>query len=726
MTRPTSSNASRESPAVTDLEGLSRLLRPRRIAVVGASRNEQHVGGLLLRNLLRGGFAGEVYPVNPKASEIQGQPAYARISACPTVPDLAIIAVPAEMVPDVVEEAGRVGVAAVCVISAGFAEAGDEGARRAQELLKTVHRHGMRMIGPNCMGLLNAADDVRMNATFSPTFPKRGRVGMLSQSGALGLAVLDHAEERNLGLSTFVSVGNTLDLTASELLQYWEQDADTDVLLLYLESLGDAREFHRQARRIARKKPIVVVKSGRTAAGERAASSHTAALAGRDTAADALFSQSGVIRTDTLREMFEMTELLVSQRIPRGHRVAIITNGGGPGIMAADACQAHGLEVPALGEAVQAELEKRLPEAAAVSNPVDILAGGDAAAYEHALKTVGTSGEVDVLLTIFIPPIVTEPVDVANSLVRAQRMLPSDLPIVGVFMGRNGPPQPLVDASIPVYPFPEEAARAIGRAARWSAWRSRTPEEPVRPAGIDEPRARAVVRQALQRDVPDDDPSLWMTTSEATELLDAYGVPLAESRFVSDAAAAADAQRAFDAPVAVKVDAPIHKTDVGGVVLGCKTPEEAAEAVEQIAESLQQADQRDYAGGYLVQKMIEGGVEFAVGVREAPVFGPVLMVGLGGELLELLGDVCLGLPPLSQREAREMLESLKSYPLLRGYRGQPARDTEALLDLIHRVGALAEDLDVLAELDLNPVFVKTEGVVAADVRLRRRSAAAGK
>lgn len=715
----TAEQGSTEAP--DDLDRIRRFLSPQRVAVVGASRDESSIGGVLLGNLREAGFAGDIYPVHPEAGEIQGLDAYPSIAECPEVPDLALIVVPAKIVLQVVEEAGQAGVPAVCVISAGFGETGSEGRRHGQELLEIVRRHGMRMVGPNCMGLTNAAESVRLNATFSHTFPAAGRVGMLSQSGAVGLLVLDHAEEFQLGLSSFVSVGNQLDVCANDLLPYWEQDGDTDVLLLYLESIGSPDVFRRHASRIARQKPIVVVKSGRTEAGERAASSHTAAVAGQDRVADALFVQSGVIRAQTLRAMFETTEMLTTGRIPGGRRVGIITNGGGPGILAADACAAAGLEVPAWSEATRQELAALLPAEASAGNPVDLLAGADAEVFERVLRIAGSSQEVDMLLVLFIPPIVTDASEVAQAVARAQDELVSAIPIVAVFMGRNRRPQQLIDASIPAYAFPEDAAGVLGQVARWAEWCRQPTQEPVRPAGVDPDRGRATIRRAYSEGSPDPEQGLWMTTWQAAELLDAYGIPFASFQVVVDAEEAAEAQRAIAAPVALKLDAPIHKTDVGGVVLGCETPEQAAEAVSQIRHALEQAGESRYAGRYLVQEMLGDGVELALGMRTDPSFGPVLMVGLGGEWLELLGDVCVRLPPLTDGEARAMLESLAVFPLLTGYRGRPARDVEALLDLIHRLGALALDQPEIAELDLNPVFVQTEGVRAADVRLRLRA-----
>lgn len=475
------------------------------------------------------------------------------------------VVVSAPDVVDVVDQAGALGVEAVCVISAGFAEVGEDGAQRQRELVEVARRHGTRVVGPNCMGVLNAAEGMRMNGTFSHAFPRPGRVALLSQSGALGLAVLGHADELGIGMSSFVSVGNAADVTGTDVLSYWEHDEDTDVVLLYLESFDRPRRFSRLARRISRDKPIIAVKSGRTGAGREAASSHTAAVAGRDVAVDALFAQTGVIRTDTLPELFEVTSLLTNGYRLRGDRVGIVTNGGGPGILAADACAVHELDVPELGDATQQRLGGILPAEAATRNPVDVLAGADAAVYRDAIRVVGSSDEVDVVLVIFIPPIVVQATDVADAVVEASRELPDDVPVVGVFMGGDAGPSQLVDAGIASFPYPEEAVRAVGHAARWSRWK-RTPRgSVVRPEGIDPERARVIVEEASGEGEGDED-GTWLTTAQAMELLDAYGVPTARTVVVYGPQEAARAQERIAAPVAVKVDAPIHKADVGG---GC-------------------------------------------------------------------------------------------------------------------------------------------------------------
>lgn len=708
---------------------LTRFLRPSSIAVVGASRNRLAIGGLVFDNAIRGGFQGVVYPVNPNASAVQGVATYPTLSDCPSVPDLVMVCVPAPMVNDVVEEAGRLGVRATCVISAGFAEV-DGGAALQAELLARARSHGMRLIGPNCMGLMNGSADVRMNTTFSTTFPSPGRVSMSSQSGALGLAVLEHVERLGLGISTFVSVGNKADISGNDLLLYWEQDADTDVILMYLESFGNPRKFSRIARRISRAKPIVAVKSGRTSAGERAASSHTAAISAGDTAVEALFGQAGVIRTDTLEELFDVATMLSNQGLPRGRKVAVLTNAGGPGILAADALESNGLEVPALTDRTIAQLREFLPAEAGTSNPVDMIASASPEAYRRAMTVLGNADEVDAVFVIFIPTGTTASDDVARALVEAKAELPAGVPVVSVFMSAHGMPAGLAEARIPSFAFPEAAARALGRVATYARWRRRPSGAVIEPAGTDRDGAQAIVERVLAGAVPpvgdprkaDDDGGRWCSTEEASAILAAYGIPMARSGFVSTPDEGAALQRDWNVPVAVKVAAAIHKADVGGLELDLRSGAAVAEAIGRIRTNLERHDMSEHAGAFLVQEMVDSGVEMVVGVTHDPSFGPIIVTGMGGTLVELLRDVAVRITPVTDIDVAEMLDELRMAPLLRGYRGSAPADVPALTDLIHRVNAMVEDLPEIAELDLNPVFVRPagQGVVAVDVRLRLR------
>jgi acetate---CoA ligase (ADP-forming) len=706
---------------------LNRFLRPSSIAVVGASRNRQAIGGLVFDNAIRGGFQGVVYPVNPNAPSVQGVATYATLSDCPTVPDLVMVCVPAALVNDVVEEAGQLGVKAACIISAGFAEV-EGGAPLQAELLARARAHGMRLIGPNCMGLMNGRPAVRMNTTFSRIFPAPGRVSLSSQSGALGLAVLEHVDHLGLGISTFVSVGNKADISGNDLLLFWEEDEETDVILMYLESFGNPRKFSRIARRISRTKPIVAVKSGRTGAGERAASSHTAAISAGDTAVEAMFQQAGVIRTDTLEELFDVATMLSSQGLPRGRKVAVLTNAGGPGILAADALESNGLEVPMLTERTIAALAAFLPPEAGMANPVDMIASASPEAYGRAMRVLGNADEVDAVFVIFIPTGTTESEEVARALVAARAEIPADVPIVSVFMSARGVPPELAEARIPSFAFPEAAAKALGRVMDYARWRRRPVGRIVEPAGTDRDAALAVVARVLA-DAPvvtsaqaraGEDGGRWCSTEEAAGILAAYGIPTARTAYATTPEEAAALQRDWDVPVAVKVAAAIHKADVGGIELDLRSGAAVAEAVERIRTNLVRHDLTEHVGSYLVQEMITDGVEMVVGVTHDPSFGPIIVTGMGGTLVELLRDVAVRITPVTDEDVAEMLSELRMAPLLRGYRGAPPADVAALTDLIHRVNAMVEDLPEVAELDLNPVFVRPEGrgVVAVDVRMR--------
>jgi acetate---CoA ligase (ADP-forming) len=651
---------------------------------------------------------------------VQGVAAYPSLADCPEVPDLVFVCLPAAVVNEVVDQAGELGIGAVCVVSAGFAELGGEGIALQEELVARARSHGLRVVGPNCMGLLNANADVRMNGTFSTVFPQPGRVSMSSQSGALGMAVLERVQALGLGISTFISVGNKADISGNDLLLYWEQDADTDVALMYLESFGNPRKFSRIARRISRRKPIVAVKSGRTKAGVRAASSHTAAIASGDRAVDALFLQTGVIRTDTLEEMFDVATLLASQPLPLGNNVAVLTNAGGPGILAADALEAQHLDVPALSDRTVAKLREFLPAEAGIANPVDMIASAGPESYARAVEVLGNADEIDSLFVIFIPVQSVDTEELVSALLEASATVPKDVPLVTVIMSSSeGPGRRLVEANIPTFAFPEAAARALGRVHRYSWWRRQPLGVVVEPAGIDHDAARRLADAALATSTRADG-AVWLSTSDAAELLRAYGVPLAHARLVDSPEAAAAVQRDLSVPVAVKTAAPIHKADVGGVELGLDTPAAAAAAVERIERALRDHDLDEHVGSYLVQEMVGDGIEMVVGVTHDPSFGPLVLAGAGGTHVELLRDVSMRITPLTDVDVAEMLANLRMAPLLGGYRGSGPADVNALEDLLFRINAMVEDLPEIAELDLNPVFVREEGlgVKAADVRIK--------
>ncbi len=563
----------------------------------------------------------------------------------------------------------------------------------------------MRMVGPNCMGLVNTDPRFKLNATFGPIYPPEGKVALSSQSGALGLALLDYASKLNLGISTFVSVGNKADVSGNDLVQYWSEDPRTEVILLYLESFGNPVRFAKIARRVARRKPIVAVKSGRSKAGSRAASSHTGALAESDRVVDALLRQAGVIRTGTLEELFDVAMLLSSQPVPGGQRVGILTNAGGPGILAADACEAQGLELPSFSPKTAAALRAFLPEAASVGNPVDMLASASPAHYRQAEQILLADDAIDSLLVIFIPPIASNADEVARAIVEGAAG--ARKPVLSTFMSARGAPKLL--APIPSYPFPESAVIALARAAAYGEWRRRPAGTVSAPSGIEEAAGRAIVERALERG------GGWLSPTETEELLAAFGIPMAPARVARTPAAAAAAARGLGFPVVLKAIGPaiLHKTEVGGVRLDLGDSAEVAREARALKKALG-ADLTDF----LVQTMVPGGVEVIAGVIHDPSFGPLVLYGSGGTLVELLADVAFRLPPLTDTDVDAMLEEVRGTALLRGYRGAAPMDEGALRDLLQRLSTLAEACPEVREMDLNPVKVLARGIRVVDARVR--------
>ena len=692
---------------------LDAFLRPHAIAVVGASADPDTIAGLLFGNLVDSHFGGVVLPVNKKHPTVQGIAAYPDLASCPVVPDLVVVCVPASAVAGVVAQAGALGVKAVCVISAGFAETGADGAALQANVVQEALSRGVRLIGPNCTGILGGTAEERFNATFSRAVPRPGRTSLLSQSGAIGLAVLEAAETRGLGIGAFVSVGNSTDVASNDLLLYWGQDPATDLILLYLEEIQDPRWFIRIARWVGRRVPIVAVKAGRTEAGSRAAASHTAALSGGDVAVDALLHQAGVIRAESIEEMLDLATMLSSQRRFPGRRVAVLTNGGGPGILAADACETNGLVVPELTELTAAPLRSLLPPEASVSNPVDMIASATAQQYGQAVRVLGAAPEIDALIVMFNTPLLTRATDVATELIEARAELSRNVPLVTVFLNREGPPPALREAGIPSFAFPENAARALGRSVAWQDRLGRPAGKVLRP-DVDALRVGRLVAAAAGRRASDG----WLDAFDAQGLLSAYGIAVVRAVRVRTPAEAEAAQVELGCTVAVKVAAAIHKSDVGGLRLGVTTPAAAADAVRAIRADLESAGIAGVATELLVQEQIESGREMIVGVNHDPLLGSLVMVGLGGTLVEVLGDVAVRIAPLTDVDIEDMLRSLRSYRLLTGYRGAPPLDVGALRQVLHRVSALVDDLPEIAEIDLNPVFVLQKGAVAADVRIR--------
>ncbi|MFI5003677.1 MAG: acetate--CoA ligase family protein, partial [Solirubrobacterales bacterium] len=676
------------------------------------------------------------------ARTVQGRRAYASVRELPAPVDLAVVAVPAAGVAEVARECGAAGVHALLVISAGFAEMGEEGAERQRELLGICRETGMRMIGPNCLGVLNTAPDVHLDATFAAGAPLPGRVGFLSQSGGLGIAIIEAASRLGLGLSSFVSVGNKADISGNDLLHYWEHDPRTDVLLLYLESFGNPRRFARIARRVSATKPIVVVKSGRSAAGARATSSHTGALvSASDVTVDALFRQAGVIRTDTMHELFDVASLLCAQPVPRGGRVAIVTNAGGPGILCADACQAGGLEVPQLPAKVRRRLAGLLAPEASLGNPIDMIATASAEAYRRTIELLVAEEACDAIVAIFVPPLLTAARDVARELRAAARRM-GGVVLSAVFMTSGGAPAELNDGvparsaraqlgsageptnpepahtrrpgppRIPTYYFPEDAARALAHAAGYARWRERPQGVIPHLEGCRPEEAAAIVTRALAAG------GGWLAPRTLAALLDCYGLPLIPTRVAANAREAAAAAAQIGGPVALKAVAEglLHKSDAGGVLLGLEGADAVRAGARRIGRAVAAAGHRLEA--LVVQPMVAPGVELLMGVVHDESFGPVIACGAGGVNAELLRDVAVRITPLTDLDAAEMLRSLRSFPLLEGYRGTPPCELPAVEAVLLRLSALVEGHPEIAELDANPVVAGPAGAAIVDARVR--------
>ena len=674
---------------------LDALFLPRSVAVVGASRERESIGGQILHNLLAAELRGPVYPVNPAARDVQSIAAYPSVSAIPGEVDLAIVAVPRAHVMDVALDCGKKRVRAIVVISAGYAEMGAAGVAAQVALRERVRALGMRMVGPNCLGVLNTDDDVRLDATFARSWPPRGNVSFCSQSGALGLAVLDYARTLGIGMRHFVSVGNKADVSTNDLIEYWGQDPGTRVILLYVESFGNPQRFLEIARRVTRTKPIVALKSGRSAAGARAASSHTGALAGTDVAASALLEQAGVVRVSTLEELFGAARLLATQPVPAGRRVGIVTNAGGPAIIATDALEARGLDVPPLDEATTAELRRVVVPEASVQNPIDMVAGASGEEYGAVVPKVLQSPAIDAALVMLVPTKRAEPLSVAGHLLRARESA-GGKPIAACIVGAYDEQvrAVLADAGLPAYTFPEDAAAALAAAARYAELRAR---------GAGEPPGFAIERP------PRFEGRRWLAPGETFDLLARYGIAAPKWTIATSADEAARAAASIGFPVALKIasESVVHKSDVGGVKLGLEGERAVRAAYAEIA-----------SRRVLVQRMAPRGVELFVGMTRDPSFGPLVAFGIGGTSVELWGDVVFRLAPLRSTDAAEMLSAIHAKKLLEGFRGAPAVDRAAIEDVLLRVSKLAVDVPEIAELDLNPVVALPDGALAVDARAR--------
>jgi acetate---CoA ligase (ADP-forming) len=690
---------------------LDAIFQPRSIAVVGASRRRDSIGYALLHNLVANEFNGAIFPVNPEARAIHSLKCYPALAAVPDAVDLAVVMVPRQKVREVVEQCIAKGVRGLIVISAGFSETGEDGARRERELRALVRAAGVRMIGPNCMGVINTAADVSLNATFAPTPARAGSIGFVSQSGALGVAILNVAQDLGIGLTQFVSMGNKADVSGNDLLEHWEDDPATRVIAMYLESFGNPRRFTEIAKRVTRKKPILVVKSGRTAEGARAASSHTGAIAGTDVTVSAFLEQCGVLRANTIEELFDVARALDRCPLPAGVRVGIVTNAGGPAIMATDACVDLGLAIAGLAAATREALRSFLPAEASVANPVDMIASATAGSYARSLAAVLDDPGVDMAMVINVTPLLANPIDVLEAVGAVARERAK--PVLAVMMAteefyesvKRTPDLP------PVYRFPESAARAMMLLARYAAWRRRPADPPVPEFPTDD-RAVAVL---LART-----PEGYLGPADTFRLLELYGIPCARWRLAATPEEARRAAAEIGFPVVVKAVAPdlVHKSDVGAVRVDLRDDDEVAAALAAMARGVSLAGHRIEA--YLVQEMARGGHEVILGITTDPRFGPLLMFGLGGRYVEVFRDVRFGVTPLEAHEAREMVRGIRGFKLLQGVRGEPGADLDLLAEMLLRLAQLAQRHPRIRELDVNPFLAAPhrDQARALDARVR--------
>ncbi len=688
---------------------LDPIFSPRSIAVIGASRRRDSIGFALLHNLIADQFSGAIYPVNPHASSVHSLKCYPSVAAIPDPIDLAVILVPRDKVPAALDDCLAHGVRGLVVITAGFSETGPEGAAREKELRERVRAAGVRMIGPNCMGVINTDTAVSLNATFAPTPARRGSIGFVSQSGALGVAILNVAQDLGIGLTQFVSMGNKADVSGNDLLVHWEDDPETRVIAMYLESFGNPRRFTEIAKRVSRKKPILVVKSGRTAEGARAASSHTGAIAGTDVTVSAFLDQCGVLRANTIEELFDVARALDRCPLPQGFRVGIVTNAGGPAIMATDACVNLGLQISELSDATRAGLRAFLPPEASVANPVDMIASATAESYRRTLAAVLDDPSVDMALVINVTPLLSNPIDILEAVGAVARERTK--PVLAVMMATDEFYEAIKETTHlpPVYRFPESAARALFLLARYAAWVRRPAETAVPAFAVED----AAVARLLDT-VADG----YLDPADAFRVLDLYGIPLARWRQVPTREEALAAAGEIGYPVVLKAVAPdlVHKSEAGAVQVDLRNAAELAQALDRMTASVAAAGHA--VDGWLVQEMARGGHEVIFGITTDPRFGPLLMFGLGGKYVEVFQDVRFGVPPLERGEALDMIRAIRGFKLLEGVRGEPGADLDLLADVLLRLAQLAQRHPRIQELDINPFLAAADHARALDVRIR--------
>ncbi|MDN5292991.1 MAG: hypothetical protein PWQ31_296 [Eubacteriales bacterium] len=695
---------------------LEALFRPQSVAVIGASQDRSKIGNIILRNIMVSGYRGELYPINPRAEEIEGLKAFPAVSTVGKgAVDLAVVAVPASFVLDVARDCGEAGVKALVVISAGFKETGKEGLEREKELVAICRQYGMRLLGPNCVGVMDT--HTPLNASFAAGFPHQGEIAFISQSGAMLVAILDWSIREKIGFSQFVSMGNKADLDETDLIEAVANDPHTKVILCYLEDIKEGQRFLTVAEKVTREKPVVVLKAGVSEAGAKAASSHTGALAGSNIAYDAAFRQAGVIRVQSMRELFELAMVFTRQPIPRGKRVAVVTNAGGPGIITADSVARQGLEMARLGRETAEELRNKLPREASIFNPVDVLGDAQPERFRVAIEKVLADENVDGVLVLCCPTAVTDPKGTAQVMAELHACFPQK-PMVGVFMGGEsmaGGVEILSQAGIPCFTFPEVAVEVLAGLVRYGSIKGRPPREEV-PSYFDV--RPDVVRRIIKR--VREERRRTLLSSEAAAVASAYGIPVVPIRLARQVAEAVNIAGEYGYPVVLKVASPdiLHKTDIGGVRMGLQSPDEVRQAFWEIVDSAARHFPRATIYGVEVQKVYPKGVELIVGMTRDLQFGPLIAFGLGGVYVNLLKDVAFRLTwGLGPQEIEAMIRETKAYSFLRGFRGEKPCDLGAVVEVVGRVARLVTDFPEIVELDINPVFAYPEGAVSVDIKI---------
>ncbi len=703
-------------------EQLDKIMRPKSIAVIGASTKPATIGSELIQRLRDYKFNGNIYPVNPKADTIEGIKAYPTVGDIPGEVDFAVIIIPQKFVLDAIEQCNNKGIKGVCIISAGFKEAGGEGVQAEKDLVAKLEQYGMRCVGPNCLGVLNTHPDVRMDATFAEALPERANIGFVSQSGALGGGILNILKDLNVGFAQFISIGNQADVNAETALEYWENDEDVQQILLYMESIQNPANFRKLASRISKTKPIIALKAGRSAAGASAASSHTGSLAGADKAANALLQQSGVIREYSLKNLFATAKVFANCPIPKGNRVAIITNSGGPGIMATDAVCEYGMQMAEITDETRAKLKSFLPSAASVKNPIDMIASAPIDHYKQTLETVIADKNVDMIMVIYLPFMGLKDIDVAKAVMEIKKLHP-EKPVVGVFMTKSNFFTELanMEVNMPFFMYAEEAADGLQRLDQQRLWMER-PQGKTPCFDVDKAKVEKIIKSSLAegRD--------QLTTLESIDVLEAYGIRACKYGLATDVEQVAKLGNEIGYPVVMKMSSKTtsHKTDVGGVRVNIQSEEQLRSEYKDLISKLTEKGLMEGLEGVIIQEMVKGNREMVCGIATDPQYGPMLMFGLGGVFIEVLKDVTFRIAPITDIDACEMVRSVKSFKLLEGARGTKPAQIDQIEETLLRLSQLVNDFKFIDELDINPLLIseKTGEGIAVDGRIKVRKAEA--